>query len=180
MRPVNISYYFLFQFQENWYLVQGIQRRSYRVCSLLLLKKWSEGRKCDSNIIYLQKGVCCFSVGWMGWNQIFPGATANKCCPSFGRCRNSCKGQGFRGLASGTGSVQMSLVGWGGGASAEWLLPGGARRPYVPRASANAPSPAATELSVLGVAGKVFYPRWRMNLCSCEKTNFLLLRLKSK
>lgn len=115
MRPVNISYYFLFQFQENWYLVQGIQRRSYRVCSLLLLKKWSEGRKCDSNIIYLQKGVCCFSVGWMGWNQIFPGATANKCCPSFGRCRNSCKGQGFRGLASGTGSVQMSLVGWGGG-----------------------------------------------------------------
>lgn len=51
------------------------------------------------------------------------------------------------------------LSGLGGGASAEWLLPGGARRPYVPRASANAPSPAATELSVLGVAGKVFYPR---------------------
>lgn len=39
MGLVNISYYFLFQFQENWYLVQGIQRRSYRVCSLLLLKK---------------------------------------------------------------------------------------------------------------------------------------------
>lgn len=115
MGLVNISYYFLFQFQENWYLVQGIQRRSYRVCSLLLLKKWSEGRKCDSNIIYLQKGICCFSVGWMGWNQIFPGATANKYCLSFGRCRNSGKGQGFRGLASGTGSVQMSLVGWGRG-----------------------------------------------------------------
>ena len=114
MGLVNISYYFLFQFQENWYLVQGIQRRSYRVCSLLLLRKWSEGRKCDSNVTYLQKGICCFSVGWMGWNQIFPGATVNKCCPSFGRCRNSCKGQGFRGLAAGTGSGQMSLVGWGG------------------------------------------------------------------